>query len=96
MKCRQSSDAPLRTIKALVNAANIMVMANSTTQMPVEDAWRRVVLHHTQIAVRRNQVPPAAVPGMPWIRQARAVDLRRFMNRSCHNVQSLLQLPEFC
>src|SRR6266481_2378512 len=36
-KVRQSSDDPLRTIRALVNAANIIVMAKSTTQMPVED-----------------------------------------------------------
>jgi hypothetical protein len=36
-KVRQSSDEPLRTIRALVNAANIIVMAKSTTQMPVED-----------------------------------------------------------
>jgi hypothetical protein len=38
VKCRQSRDPPLRTIRALVKAANIIVMAKSTTQMPVEDA----------------------------------------------------------
>jgi hypothetical protein len=37
LKVRQSSDEPLRTINALVNAANIIVMAKSTTQMAVED-----------------------------------------------------------
>src|SRR6266849_5216835 len=34
---RQSIDDPLRTTKALVNAANIIEIAKSTTQMAVED-----------------------------------------------------------
>src|ERR1035438_5159615 len=33
----QSSEEPLRTKRALVKAANIIVMANITTQMAVED-----------------------------------------------------------
>src|SRR5580698_4114128 len=37
VKVCQSSDEPLRTTSALVKAANIMVMAKSTTQMAVED-----------------------------------------------------------
>ena len=37
LKVCQSSDPPLRTNRALENAANIIVMANSTTQMAVED-----------------------------------------------------------
>jgi hypothetical protein len=37
LKLRQSPDPPLRTTKALVKAANIIEMANSTTQMAVED-----------------------------------------------------------
>jgi hypothetical protein len=36
-KLRQSSDEPLRTTKALVNAANIIEMANNTTQIAVDD-----------------------------------------------------------
>jgi hypothetical protein len=34
---RQSSDDPLRTNSALLNAANIIVIAKSTTQSAVED-----------------------------------------------------------
>ena len=37
LKVRQSSEEPLRTTSALVKAANIIEMANSTTQMAVED-----------------------------------------------------------
>src|ERR1035437_9116036 len=48
--------------------------------------WRRrVVERHTQVPIRRNQVPPTAVPRVPLIRQAVRIDLRRFMYRSCHN-----------
>src|SRR5258708_35561208 len=36
-KLRQSSDEPLRTTKALVNAANIIEMPNNTTQLAVDD-----------------------------------------------------------
>jgi hypothetical protein len=36
-KLCQSSDEPLRTTKALVNAANIIEMANNTTQIAVDD-----------------------------------------------------------
>ena len=35
VKLCQSSDEPLRTINALVSAANVMQMAYTTTQMPV-------------------------------------------------------------
>jgi len=37
LNVRQSIDDPLRTTKALVNAANIIEIAKSTTQMAVED-----------------------------------------------------------
>src|ERR1700690_665043 len=37
LKACQSSDEPLRTTRALVKAANIIVMANSTTQIAVEE-----------------------------------------------------------
>jgi hypothetical protein len=34
---RQSSDEPLRTIRALVKAANVIVMENRMTQTPVDE-----------------------------------------------------------
>jgi ABC-type uncharacterized transport system permease subunit len=37
LNVRQSIEEPLRTTKALVNAANIIEMANNTTQMAVEE-----------------------------------------------------------
>src|SRR5258708_28959261 len=36
VKCRQSTAPPLRTTRALVSAAKLMLMAQSATQIPVE------------------------------------------------------------
>ena len=75
VKLCQSSDEPLRTIRALVNAANIIVMAIQHYPDAGRSRRRRVVLRHAQVAIRRNQIPPAAVSRVPSSERSARFDL---------------------
>jgi len=62
----QSSDDPLRTINALLNAANIMVTAKSTTQMAVEEGGGEYSSATRTLPSDGRRFPQSPLPDCLW------------------------------